>query len=430
MIDTLWSEYVELQVLLEIGARDGSDPTFTLDDPNHGVLDVGVLGSPLEPYADVTCDVRAPLRWQYGATRNDGVLTRWEAGSAVVVLDNNRGQYPVAVDDTPLVPMVGIVINARLTAAANGGTVGAWAPMFTGYVNSFALGFDGLDCTVTAACTDGTALLSSYESPALATPVGAGETASARVSRILDQAEWPSADRDLESGGVAMAPTDLAGNAWSQLVEVSDAELGAVYLAPDGRVTFVSRGTLFGQLSGGGPPAASFGPDAGELRYEDAVIAVDDSLLRNHVDAQREGGTVQSIRDQASVEKYLPHRYSASTLVLNSDPDVQAWASLVLQASSVPFSRVEALELWPQLDPLELFPLIVQTTYLDAWHVKVNPPGPLPLEIERDAMVRGWSHTVDREQWIATYTLSSRNAFTPFVLDDPATQLDVARLSA
>jgi hypothetical protein len=431
MIETLWSDWLELQVLLDVGAHDGSDPTFTLDDPAHGQLDVGVLGSPIEPYSDVTCDARA-LQWQYGATRSDGVLTRWEAGSAAVVLDNNRGQYPVAADETPIVPMCGLVVNARLTALANGGTVGAWAPMFTGYVNSFALAYDGLDATVTVAATDGTALLADYESPALGAPVGAGETASARVARILDQAEWPAAARNLEAGGQAMAATDLSGDAWSQLVEVGDAELGAVYLAPDGKVQFVTRATLFGQLTGSGAPAATFGPDAsgGDLRYEDAVLAVDDALLRNIVDAERPGGVVQSVRDQTSVEKYQPHRYASPQLVLNTDPDVRAWASLVLQSSSAPFSRVEALELWPMLDPLELFPLVVQTAYLDAWHVTVDPPGALPQSIERDALVRGWQHVVDRESWTATYTLSSRNAFTPFILDDAATQLDVARLTA
>src|SRR5262249_47798812 len=159
-------------------------------------------------------------------------------------------------------------------------------------------------------------------------------------------------------------------------------------------------------------------------RYEDVTVAVDDTLLRNIVDAARAGGTEYSVRNAASVSKYLPHRWGRNDLALNTDGDVQAWASLVLNTSSVPVSRVDGLTIWPQLDPVNLWPVVLGTEYLDRWHVEVDP-AVHPVDVERDVLVRGWAHTVDREQWIATYALSSVAGFLPFILDDPATQLDV-----
>ncbi|HZW73561.1 MAG TPA: hypothetical protein VFF43_08425 [Caldimonas sp.] len=420
MLDTLWSDWAEVRVLLAIGSATGADPIFTLDDPTYGQLDYGALGSPLAPYIDVTCDVRS-LDWQFGATRTDGVLTRWEAGSAVVVLGNNEGTYDVGTDGATLRPTIGVLIQAR-----NVGDT-AWQPMFTGNANAFVQAYDPatLDCTVTVTATDGTALLASYQAQPVAPLVGAGETSAARVGRILDNAEW-SAARDIPAGGRALAATDLSGDAWSQLLAVSDAELGAVYIAPSGAATFRTRETVFNALTSGAAPVVSWGPSA--TRYEDVTIAVDDALLRNIIDAQRPGGAVQSVRDTASVQQYLPHRYSNTTLVLAADVDVQSWASLVLNTLGVPFARVDALTVLPRADAAHLFPIVIAAAYLDRWHVEVDPPGPLSESIERDVIVRGWKISVDREDWTAVYQLSSTNAFTPFVLDDPDTQLDVARL--
>ena len=423
MIDTLWDDYAEVQVLLAVGASDGSDPVFTLDDPTFGRLDYGVLGSLSAPFVDVTCDVRS-LDWQFGATRTDGILTRWEAGSCVVVLGNNDSQYPIGDDSSPYVPMIQLLVQTRLVQP----TVGPWVPQFSGYCNSYALGFDAatLDATVTVAATDGTELLTAYDVQVPVALAGEGETSAQRVSRILDFAQW-SGPRNIAAGGRALAATDLSGDAWSQLLAVNDAELGAVYIAPDGTATFITRETLFSHLSSTAAPVATFGPDDGALRYEDATVVVDDQLLRNIVDAQRPGGAVQTAQNIDSVEKYRPHRYGRTDLVLDTDADVSAWASLVVNAGGTPFARVDDLTVWPRTDPANLFPLVVNTHYLDRWSVEVQPPG-TTTDVERTVLVRGWHTTIDREDWTTVYALSTVEGFDPFILDDPGTRLDAVRL--
>jgi hypothetical protein len=423
VIDALWSDWVEVRVQLAIGSSSGADPTFTLDDPTFSQLDYAVLGSPTAPYVDVTCDVRQ-VAYRWGATRTDGVLTRWEAASATVVLDNNDAQYPIGGDDTPLVPMIGLDVQARIVQP----TVGAWVPLFTGYVNAYLLAFDPhtLDCTVTLQSTDATALLSAYNAPAQS-PLGEGDTASQRVDRILTEAEWTGA-RDLQAGGRIMAATTLANDAWTELLLVNDSELGAVFIAPSGAATFRTRETVMGAIVSSAAPVADWGPGASQLRYEDVVTASDDTLLKNIVDAARPSGTQQTARDGASVSKYLPHRWGRNDLALDTDGDVQAWASLVLQTSSVPFRRVDALTVTPQVDPAHLWPIVLATAYLDRWHVDVDP-AVHPVAISTDALVRGWAVTLDRVSWTVTYALSSTAGFAPFILDDPNnSQLDLVRL--
>jgi hypothetical protein len=427
MIDTLWSDWLELQVLLDLGDVQPGDYTFTLDDPTNGQLDYAVLGSPTAPYADVTCDVRS-LSWRFGATRSDGVLTRWEAGSASVVLDNNDRQYLVGDDDSPILPMAGLVIQARIVQGPFAST--DWTVQFRGYVNVFAVAFDPLtsDATLNLAATDGTAVLTAYENRA-AGLVGAGESASARVTRILNQAEWTDA-RNIGPGGIALAATDLSGDAWSQLVAVNDAELGAVFIAPDGTATFISRVDLYNRLLSTDAAAYRWGPGDREIRYEDVVIAIDDSQLRNIVDAQRTGGAAQIVRDNASVARFRPHKVAA-TVPVNADSDALAWASFVLELSEQPTPRVDAMTVMPRTDPLNLWPAVIGAQFADHWSVSVDPVASASWAgLTRDVLVRGWSTTVDREDWTTVYVLSDHETFTPFILDAVPTRLDIARLSA
>jgi len=430
MIDTLWSDWVELRVLLDIGSTAPSDTTFTLDDPINGQLDYATLGSPLFPFGDVSCDVRS-LTWRFGATRNDGVFTKWEAGSAQVVLDNNRGQYPVGDDGSSVVPMAGLRIEGRILQGPFAS--GTFTQLFNGYVNSFGVGFDQAtsDSTVTCNATDATALLAAYENRAV-TPVGAGESASARVTRILNQAEWTGL-RDIGPGGVALAATDLSGDAWSQLVAVNDAELGAVYIAPNGAATFVSRTDLYNKFMATDEPLWWFGPGGeplGEVRYEDVVIAVDDSQLRNIVDAQRSGGAPQVVRRTDSVARFKPHRMSAN-VPLNLDADVLSWANFVLEFSELPTPRIESMVVMPRTAPADLWPPVITTKFGDHWRVTIDPVASATWAgVQRDVIVRGWECVVDRENWTVTYVLSDHSLFFPFILDEVTARLDIMRLSA
>src|SRR5262245_41762304 len=101
------------------------DATFTLDKIPQGQLDYGILGSPDAPYDDVTCYVRA-LTWRPGATKTDGPLTRYEAGTCTIVLDNTDGAYNVMEPGTRLVPNVRVRVRARRTGTST------WIDQWTG----------------------------------------------------------------------------------------------------------------------------------------------------------------------------------------------------------------------------------------------------------------------------------------------------------
>jgi hypothetical protein len=418
MLNTLWSDDAQLQVMIAVGRPD--DQTFTLDDATLGQLDgIGTLGSPDSPWLDVTCDVRA-ASWQSGATRTDGVLTRWEAGSCAITFDNNAAQFDITAPNTRFLPMVAVRIRYKLTADTD------WTPAWYGYADSWTIAWsDDDDETVTLAATDGTKLLSAYDAPELTTPVGDGETAAQRVQRILAEAEWTQGTR-ITAGGRTMQSTTMAQDSWTQLLLNQDAELGATYIAMDGALVFWPRDLWLDQTTGS-DVVATWGPS--DLRYEHAQLVNDDDNFRNIVDAAMNGGTEISMRDVLSVQNFLPHRYGRNDLPLKVQADVQDWCSIVLQTSNSLVPRVDSLEVVPQVVPDELFPVVFSTHYADRWRVTVDPPGK-PTATTRPVQVRGWKHDVTPEQWRVTYALSDALLFQPFQLDstDPDARLDVMRL--
>jgi hypothetical protein len=421
-LEALWAPWIALEVELGLGVT--RDPILTLDDPINGQLDFGLLGSPDSPYMDVSCDVRS-LIWQSGATRSDGVLTRWEAGVATVVLDNRDGAYDVSQDPTAGTPRLEPMIPLRIRGCLAGDTNDIY--LFMGYADDLAMGWDANgDATVTVIATDGTKLLSGYDAPELASPVGDGETSAQRAQRIITEAEW-TGPVNITAGGLAMQSTTMAQDSWTQLLLNQDAEMGSTYIAPDGTFTFEPRSVW---LAGQNDPTIKqkWGPD--DLRYENASVINDDTNLRNIVDAGRIGGTVITQRDSASVTAYQAHRYGRSDLPLKNDADVQDWGNLVLQTSSTPAVRVDGLEVLPQIDGENLFPVVLEAGYGDRWQVTVQTPGMLN-PIVRPVQVRGWRHEVTADYWRVTFTLSEAATFTAFQLDstDPLATLDVMRLT-
>jgi hypothetical protein len=71
--------------------------------------------------------------------------------------------------------------------------------------------------------------------------VGEGETATARVHRVLDAAQWQPSQRDIGSSSTAMAGTDLGGQVADLLGVTADSSGGSVFGDTSGRVAYRAR---------------------------------------------------------------------------------------------------------------------------------------------------------------------------------------------
>jgi hypothetical protein len=217
---------------------DGSVVTRWQDATDDGSTDAAtshwVGEDPL--FIPVECHVREVSTFCGRERANE----TWEVGTATVVVDNVGGwaDYPYTRDDDQLLAMrpgrqirVGVVVDDTTTHH-----------LWGGYIDGMAPGFDPEDGEyVTLECIDAKGEAGRGFLGQLASPVGAGETASARATRILTAANWSTARRDIQTNSVTLAATEFDGQVVDLLNLAADSSGGACFGDVNGKVAFRQR---------------------------------------------------------------------------------------------------------------------------------------------------------------------------------------------
>lgn len=211
-----------------------------LDDAARGILDTAQLGPDDGVWEDISDRVHS-VRIRRGATQLESPIPRYEAGTAVIALNNNdraldptnlSGPY-VSAGVTQVTPMRAV----RVMAVWEGTTY----HLYRGFADEWRITYDGPNRSLcTLYCTDGTKVLSNNDRTATG-GVGAGEATGARVTRILNSAGWPAADRVIATGDTTVQATTLEGSAWTELLLTQDTEFAEIFIDPEGRVVFRNR---------------------------------------------------------------------------------------------------------------------------------------------------------------------------------------------
>jgi hypothetical protein len=360
----------------------------------------------LRRWVDATSDVRG-VSTSRGSRSVSGITRRTEAGTVTVELLNRARQWdPTANTDF----YTGVPL--RLTVS-NGS---AMVPVFTGRVVDIELQWRsyGMDPVVTVTAADAVSVLSQMDLAAVVA-VGAGETASARITRILDAAGWPVGDRDISGGGVALAATTLEGSVWDQVGTVVDAEVGDCWVRADGVVAF----RTFAQALNGAS-SMTFADDGTGVAYADVAMVYDDQQLINRVIYGLAGSSlVTTISDTGSAGKYTAGLFStlvSTELPFSTQTSADAWAQLALYIGADPELRVDTVTLLPRGNTAMIATLLA-LEIASKVTVIINPMG--GGTITQSCWVRGISHEVTADGvWRCTLSLQSGSRYRYFTLDD------------
>lgn len=237
----------------------------------------------------------------------------------------------------------------------------------------------------------------------------AGETAGARVNRVLDLVGVPAAARDIATGDTLAGPADYAGSSAGQyLAAVAEAEQGLLYLDHhSGKVAFRGRYTRLTSPRSTGSQATLTdldGPAA--LHYERDGLDVDPNGIAsivNQVEVRWPGGTAH-VSDPASTARYGPQSRSVTT----EAPTAQAAAdagSWLISRYAQPQARARGLQLAPGADD-RLFPLALDARVSDRLTVRRHPQT-VGVAVTKDVWVEGVSHDVAGLRWATTLRLSA-----------------------
>src|SRR5690606_4915951 len=103
------------------------------------------------------------------------------------------------------------------------------------------------------------------------------EDSDDRVGNLLDDAGWPAGRRDLEAGVAQCAAASVEQASVLELLrQATEAEQGQLFQAANGDLKYLNRVAASSVSS-----LYTFGPDTGELTYEDVTVTHDDDLLFN-----------------------------------------------------------------------------------------------------------------------------------------------------
>jgi hypothetical protein len=391
---------MKVQIGFDLSANGVGD-YFTLDDTTKGVLNntTYVLGGNV--LVDVTNDVRK-VSVRRGRSRT---LEKFTAGNATVVLDNmtNTGSK---YDPTNLSsPYFGSIVPGKQVLIEHLDT-----PMYDGNVADWNFSYDvNGNAVAEPSSVDGLTYLAQQT---LSLGTATSQLTGARVSAILDLANWPAAQRSIATGQATLDADVIpeGTNVLSYLEKVADiSEPGALFVNRLGEVTFKDRSQLQNFSTG-----ITFGGTAG-VPYQGCEIIYGTEEMTNSVQVTYTAGSVVAgtaiAEDLASQEAYGTINQTYESL-LSTSTQAQALANWQVGLYSQPRFRVDSIAV--NLAGLSS-QQAAQVLAVDLGDVvAVFPPNSSSSQI---VSVDGIEHEADPQQHVVTFRMSEASA--AFILDNP-----------
>ena len=228
---------------------------------------------------------------------------------------------------------------------------------------------------------------------ATATNPFGGELSSARLDRVLDDSGWPTAWRQIETGVQtvgAYRPSQDQTNVY--LLQVENAEQGAVFVNRDGEVEFKSRTTVDAST-----PVALFDDDGTDFPFANVQVDANTvDAIRNSVEVRYATDTV-TVEDASSVAAYGRAQQSVDARLINDGSVAESIGDTLLARTKDPRTRVRRLDVNVRADT-SMVPTVAGLELADDVTVSFTPTG-VGDELWRAVRVQGLSHTITLERW-------------------------------
>ena len=315
---------------------------FTIGDEKYGRLGVGTLASTTtpEPTVDLTPNVR-----QISIKRGRNIMRdTFEAGSATVRVIDPDGQFNPQNVNSEFFGFLTPLRKLRISATVGG--VGYF--LFSGYTTDYKYTYpQGQEIGyVDIVCSDAFRLMQQAGITTVASAT-AGQDTGTRINKILDQVQWPTSMRTIDTGNTTcIADPGTSRTALDALKNAEFSEQGAFFINDEGTAIFLNRTNVIKEY---GDAPIEFNQTTG-IPYTNLTFAFDDKLIINSAGMTRYGGTQQVAEDSASITKYFPHQINENNLVLQTDADALNVAKIYVATRKETTIRIDAMTV-DLLDP-------------------------------------------------------------------------------
>ena len=308
---------------------------FTIGDAKYGVIGVSQFAASEVP--DPVVDLSANVKSISIRRGRNIIRDTYEAGSCTVDVYDPDGSWNPQNVNSPYYGYLTPLRKLRISATTD--TTQAF--LFSGYTVEYRYTYPvGQELGyVTIVCADAFRLLNLAGVTTVA-DAGAGQATGTRIGKILDQMQFPSNMRQLDTGDT-LCQADPATNR-TGLDAIKNAEFseqGAFYIDSEGTAQFKSRSNVIAASAG---TQIEFNQTTG-IPYANLVYAFDDKLIVNSSDMTIVGGTAQSAYDQTSIDKYFPHQSNQSNLVAATDADALNIAKAYVATRKDTTIRIDAM---------------------------------------------------------------------------------------
>lgn len=301
---------------------------FVLDDPVKGLLDSAtyVLGGDLG--TDIT-DHAFDVHIRRGrATELDDI----SPGTCEIAFRNYDRDFDGLNTSGPY---YGYLVPGRpFTVSIYGRTI------FAGDIDDWDLGYsverEGL---ASAPGIDGLGLLARRDFDEWTTTP---QLSGARITAILDRPEiaWPGGKRSIGTGVAALQGDNVTwgSNALNYLQLVTLSERGVLFADRQGTLTFRDRHSLIGTT-----PLVTFRDDGTGVDFHGMTLSSAGERYFNRVGVDREGGTLQTVENDALIARDGARSLPLRGLLMDSDDQSLERASFELSLYGEPVQRVKTI---------------------------------------------------------------------------------------
>lgn len=310
-------------VTVRFGSGASFGATLILGSAINGILGTNVLGQTATEFATIT-NVQS-IQIRRGRSRE---LDNYDAGSATVqFVDTNGTWNPSNTSSygTKIQPYNQIQISTTYS--------GTPYVLFTGYVQSWDYDWQpGTGLSIVTIRGIDAFRLFSLANITTVTGATAGEDTGARVTDILNTISWPTSYRSISTGTISVqADPGTTRTALQAIQTLEDTELGAFFVDGSGKAVFLNRTDLSLRASESVSTRADFRDTAGNYaKYQQIDVAFDDQDLANVVSITRNGGTVQTVSDNSSINSFYTRSVARSGLMMQTDAQALAQATSIL----------------------------------------------------------------------------------------------------
>ena len=365
---------------------------MTLDS---GILGTNILADATSVIVDVSSQVNR-IETNRGRT---ALSDQFQTGSLTLRITDQNGDFNPQNPASPYYTLLTPMKKVQITATYNSVTY----PIFAGFITSYVTTYpdDGEGVAITTIQAVDAFRLAQLAQISTVAGTSAGQLSGARINNILDEIDWPTSQRDIDTGLTTLqADPGTNRTALQALFTVAESEYGAIYVSADNNFVFQDRGVTAGSI--GGTPTV-FADDGSGISYFDATWILNDVLVFNKATITRAGGSPQVALNQASIDKYFLHSYFLDNLLMQSDAVALDYARAYVASRQETTIRVDAIVLdlyTPSYNSGIVAALDLD--FFDPITVKTTQPGGSLLE--KTLQIFGVRMNITPNSWKTTFT--------------------------